>query len=231
MVRISTATSKNHLSVAIFTGPPFRNSRISRIFLPNRIPAKNFSSTGYAVPAHDRGLLLQRRNPSGLSDRYLLQARRNGLWQRYRRCGAWQICCRKALSILEDIGNWLSTNGEAIYRSRPWRYTAEGPTQEVEGQFSDSSATEYTGSDFRFTAGNGCIYATCLRYPGDGQIRIKSLAKSKDPNKPAFHGIITDVEILGFEEKPEFCIDENGLRFATKTVQSAFPVVLKIHTD
>lgn len=135
------------------------------------------------------------------------------------------------LSILEDIGNWLSTNGEAIYRSRPWRYEAEGPTQEVEGQFSDSSATEYTGSDFRFTAGNGCIYATCLRYPGDGQIRIKSLAKSKDPNKPAFHGIITDVEILGFEEKPEFRIDESGLQFTTKTVQSTFPVVIKIHTD
>lgn len=135
------------------------------------------------------------------------------------------------LSILEDIGNWLSTNGEAIYRSRPWRYASEGPTQEVEGQFSDGSATEYTGSDFRFTAGNGCIYATCLHYPEDGQISIKSLAKSKDPNKPAFHGIITDVDILGFEEKPEFCIDENGLRFATKTVQSAFPVVLKIHTD
>lgn len=135
------------------------------------------------------------------------------------------------LSILEDIGNWLSTNGEAIYRSRPWRYASEGPTQEVEGQFSDGSATEYTGSDFRFTAGNGCIYATCLHYPEDGQINIKSLAKSKDPNKPAFHGIITDVDILGFEEKPEFCIDENGLWFATKTIQSAFPVVLKIHTD
>ncbi len=133
--------------------------------------------------------------------------------------------------ILSDIGEWLSTNGEAIYNSKPWRYAQEGPTKETEGQFSDGSATEYTGEDFRFTAGNGAIYATCLNYPEDGNITIRSLAKSKDPNKPNFHGIIKDVEILGFAEKPAYMADENGLSFTTQTVKSSFPVVIKIITD
>lgn len=134
-------------------------------------------------------------------------------------------------AILQDIGNWLSVNGEAVYESKPWRYASEGPTIETEGQFSDGSATDYTCEDFRFTAGHGAIYAACLSYPSDGQITIRSLAKSKDPNKPAFHGIIKDVELLGFSEKPDFHIDEDGLHFTTHSVKSAFPVVIKIRTE
>ena len=59
--------------------------------------------------------------------------------------------------ILRDIGRWLAINKEAVYSAKPWRIPAEGPTVEVEGQFSDASATAYTKEDFRFTAGNGCI--------------------------------------------------------------------------
>lgn len=135
------------------------------------------------------------------------------------------------LNILSDIGKWLAVNGEAVYRSKPWRYAQEGPTMETEGQFSDGSFKGYTSEDFRFTAGNGAIYAACLRYPENGEIRIRSLAKSGDPNQPAFHGIIRRVELLGFTERPAYQIDETGLRFATKTVCSPFPVVIKIITD
>lgn len=134
-------------------------------------------------------------------------------------------------AILTDVGSWLSINGEAIYDSKPWRYSAEGPTMETEGQFSDGSATAYTSKDFRFTAGNGCIYATCLQYPQDGSISIRSLSKSHDASKPNFHGIIRGVSILGFDEQIDYHIDENGLHFTTKNVKSKFPVVIKVAVE
>lgn len=135
------------------------------------------------------------------------------------------------LSILRDIGDWLSVNGEAVYHSKPWRYATEGPTVETEGQFSDTSAPAYTEQDFRFTAGNGCIYAACMRCPESCSVTIRSLAASADPNKPHFHGIIRNVRALGFDEKPTYSIDESGLHITAKTVCSEFPVVFKIYVE
>ncbi len=137
----------------------------------------------------------------------------------------------KDTSILQDIGAWLAVNGEAIYNSKPWRYASEGPTAETEGQFSDASATAYTSEDFRFTAGNGCIYAACLKYPDSGSLTVHALSKSKDANKPDFHGIIRDVEILGYSEKPAFRVDGDGLHLWTRNIHSAFPVIIKIKVE
>ncbi len=135
------------------------------------------------------------------------------------------------LAILRDIGKWLDINGEAIYGSKPWRFAEEGPTKETEGQFNDSGETLYTGEDFRFTAGNGCIYAICLQYPKDGKITIHSLSKSPDPNKPHFHGILRGVDILGFRENVPYSCDEDGLHLESAGIETEFPVVIKIRTE
>lgn len=130
--------------------------------------------------------------------------------------------------ILREIGAWLKVNGEAIFDSKVWRRSAEGPTREAEGQFIDSESKEYTSRDIRFTVRGGYLYAAILKYPEDGKVMIRSLAESSNQNVPEFHGIIMETEVLGFEEKPYWKRDRQGLYVKTETVKSDLPVIIKM---
>jgi alpha-L-fucosidase len=129
--------------------------------------------------------------------------------------------------ILGEIGRWMEANGKAIYGSKVWRISEEGPTKETDGQFSESKKA-YTREDFRFTVHGKSIYVFALRYPEDGRILIRALADSPDQNRPDFHGLIRDVRVLGFAEKPVWQKFQKGLAIETKTVKSEFPVVFEI---
>ena len=137
----------------------------------------------------------------------------------------------KDKQILLDMGNWLKVNGEAIYGSTCFRIAEEGPTKEIEGPFSDAKETEYTSEDFRFTAGNGSVYAICMKYPKDGKITIRSLAKCENSQKQMFYSTIKKISVLGFAEEVNYTWDEQGISFTTGQVKSKNPVVIKIEME
>ncbi len=133
--------------------------------------------------------------------------------------------------ILKDIGVWLKINGEAIYNSKTWRFAEEGPTKEMEGKFSEGNLSGYTSEDFRFTSGNGAIYAMCLNFPDNGKLTIKSICDGNDANSSGFQGIIKDVTVLGYDGEVTWSRDKDGLHVETVNFTSEFPVTVKISTN
>lgn len=130
--------------------------------------------------------------------------------------------------ILQEIGAWMKVNGEAIYGSHIWRQYGEGPTQIVEGQFSDSVKKEFTSEDIRYTVNGTYLYATALKSSEDGVYRFEALGEKDASKKPYFHGIIGNIEVLGFEKAAEWTRTKEALTVYTKQVKTDKPVVFKI---
>lgn len=86
--------------------------------------------------------------------------------------------------ILLAIGGWLKKNGEGIYGANVWRYSEEGPTKTVEGQFSDGAETVYTERDFRFTVKGDSVYMFAMKFPESGSVTVKAFADA-DASKKA----------------------------------------------
>jgi alpha-L-fucosidase len=111
------------------------------------------------------------------------------------------------------MAEWMETNGEGIFGSRPWTVYGEGPstveTPEA-GQFGgarDVRGKPYTIEDIRFTNKGNTLYAYLLAPQPAAQAVIKSLAT----NSPNTRGRkVRDVTILG-GGKLEWSQGEQGL--------------------
>ena len=130
-------------------------------------------------------------------------------------------------NILLEIGQWLNTNGEAIYGSRTWNVFGEGPTKlDKGGMFVDKVA--YTDKDIRYTRKDTTIYAIVLGWPGsNAEVVLQSFSGQTLNQVPK----VKNLTVLGSDETIKFHVDDAGLHFTTpskKTDDKAF--VVKIET-
>ncbi len=134
-------------------------------------------------------------------------------------------------AVLTEIGVWMAVNSEAIYGTKVWRKYGEGPTKVKEGQFTDGVEKVFTPEDIRFTVKGENLYCTVLSWPEDGHVVIKSLGHSADANLPEFHGIVKDVDVLGYETKPTWERKEGGLHVTMPGIKTDKPVVVRVKID
>ncbi|KAA6464605.1 glycoside hydrolase [Acidobacteria bacterium AB60] len=113
--------------------------------------------------------------------------------------------------ILEEITKWMAVNSEAIYGTRPWKIFGDGPVAGAPPaaggtRFNESSRTDLTAEEVRFTTKGDTLYAFLMGWPQNLAL-IKPLATSSSLAPPK----IRNVELLGFKGKLDWAQDEQGL--------------------
>ncbi len=124
-----------------------------------------------------------------------------------------------AVAKLKEIGDWLKTNGEAIFDTRPFRVCQEGPTlmednnfdvkkisAQVElGYMMEETISDFGGNDVRYTQNGKNVYAITLGRPEDNSILLKAFRKELLKEK------INQVSLLGYNGEIRYELNELGL--------------------
>lgn len=177
---------------------------------------------------------------SGMMIRFIIEAiARDGN-------AALNICLRPDGSIedacvkmLEEVGQWMKMNGEAVYGSKAWKTLGEGEiingklrTLPGGGLNKQHADFKFSTQDIRFTVGkDNALYAFCMNVPEAGEtVTIHAMGKGSDYMTKQ----IKDVSLLGYnngnlkwkQTKEGLCITypTNAADLASSVV---FKVVLK----
>jgi len=115
----------------------------------------------------------------------------------------------KEVAVLDGITSWMEVNGEAIYETRPWKISGEGPNMVKAGSFQGGSVNKLGEKDIRFTRNkaNNVIYAIVLGWPSE-PILVESLGLSATISP----GRIDRVQLLGTDAKVVWSQEPKALR-------------------
>jgi alpha-L-fucosidase len=113
------------------------------------------------------------------------------------------------VTMLEEVGRWMTINGEAVYGSKAWRTLGEGEMENGKlkklpggGLGKRHADFRFDAQDIRFTVGkNGKLYAFCMNVPEAGQtVTIHSVTRK--PKR---------VSLLGYSGKLKWKQTADGL--------------------
>ena len=130
-------------------------------------------------------------------------------------------------AIVDAIGSWMQTNGEAIYATRPWKAFGEGPNAVKSGAFAGASTASLDSKDVRFTRNKrgDVVYALFLGWPEGKRFQVKSLGTASQ-FRP---GKVANVELLGSVDKLEWSQSAESLTVEKPSVKPCdFACALKV---
>jgi alpha-L-fucosidase len=126
--------------------------------------------------------------------------------------------------VLLAIGKWLDINGEAIYGTRPWKISGEGPTENLDEsiQFNEQKFTGYVAKDLRFTVKGNNLFLFVLDVPTEtiNSTLLSTLSKN---------GKVKSIELVGSSEKVVWAQKDKTLQIQpSKSYPTGMAVVYKI---
>ena len=109
--------------------------------------------------------------------------------------------------VLYELGDWMKTNGEAIYTTRPWETFGEGPTVEPKGGFKEHGKflkLVYSAKDIRYTQSKDgkTVFAITLGWPEKEAILTAVKVASAGP--------AAKVELIGHAGAVKHSVNKDG---------------------
>lgn len=133
--------------------------------------------------------------------------------------------CEEEKIILENIGKWMSVNGEGIYDTTYWHIFGEGPTEVIEGYFTDYIRKPFTSKDIRYTYKEGYAYAFILKVPEDNNVCLKSFAFPNTGDELE----IGKISLLSYSQDIMYTRDNKGLYMKLPdNISKEYPICFKI---
>lgn len=136
----------------------------------------------------------------------------------------------ECMKILEQVGKWLDTNGEAIYGTRPWKRFGEGDTLRFSNPLFEIPL-DWTHEDFHYTKKKDKIFAFQMKLPPKGRCSVLTSFGAGKAN-PLGLMAVRRVSFLADKKEIPFRQTQKGLElYLPEGLDDGFPVVYVIELD